>query len=85
MILTILQSIINSYSTGYRFQVGDGKMYNGVPNVPLEKGSGYDVYYGVDVQIEVGFISWEKKYDESLNQIIKVSNKTGKRVEVLAL
>ena len=59
-------------------------MYNGVLNVPLEKGSVYDVYYGVDVRIEVGFISWEKKQDESLKQVIKMSNKTGKRVEVLA-
>ena len=41
--------------TGYRFPVGDGEMYGGVLNAPLEKGSGYDVYYGVDVRVEVSF------------------------------
>ena len=39
--------------SGYRFPVGDGKIYGGVYNAPLQKGAGYDVYYGVGVTLEV--------------------------------
>ena len=52
-------SVLILLFTGYRFPVGDGNVYGGVLNAPLEKGSGYDVYYGVDVRIQVGLKSMQ--------------------------
>ena len=44
---------VHALLSGYRFPVGDGKIYGGVYNAPLQKGAGYDVYYGVGVTLEV--------------------------------
>ena len=46
-------AVLSLLFTGYRFPVGDRKVYGGVLNAPLEEGFGYDVYYGVDVRIKV--------------------------------
>ena len=66
-----VNAIITTYRpcffTGYRFPVGDGQIYGGVYNAPLERGSSYSVYYGVDVRIEVCYELWYYQYPQLSN------------------